>query len=176
MLRVPLGVIQAMAIVRAFKPHVLLSTGGYVGVPPVIAAWAQRVPILTHEQTVQIGLANRISARFATRIALSFASAADELSPALRQKTLVTGNPVRPLIFGGQAVEAARMAGFAAEDAQLPTMYVTGGSQGSRLINRAIEAALPELLQGCRIIHQCGEQPAGDEQDYACLLYTSRCV
>ena len=169
MLRVPLGVIQAMAIVRAFKPHVLLSTGGYVGVPPVIAAWAQRVPILTHEQTVQIGLANRISARFATRIALSFASAADELSPALRQKTLVTGNPVRPLIFGGQAVEAARMAGFAAEDAQLPTMYVTGGSQGSRLINRAIEAALPELLQGCRIIHQCGEQPAGDEQDYARL-------
>lgn len=171
----PLGVVQAMAIVRTFRPQVLLSTGGYVGVPPVIAAWMQRVPILTHEQTVQIGLANRITSRFATCIALSFASAADELAPALRKKTVVTGNPVRPLIFGGNATEAARMAGFAPEDDQLPTLYVTGGSQGSRLINRAVEAALPELLQSCRIIHQCGEQPSGDEQDYDRLhaAYTS---
>lgn len=165
MLRVPLGVVQAMAIVRAFKPDVLLSTGGYVGVPPVIAAWTQRVPILTHEQTVQIGLANRMSSRFATRIALSFASAADELPSALRSRAIVTGNPVRPGIFGGDAAEAVRLAAFAAHT-QLPTVYVTGGSQGSRLINRAVEAALPELLQFCQLIHQCGEQPADDEQDY----------
>lgn len=165
-MRVPLGVVQAMVVVRAFRPDILLSTGGYVGVPPVIAAWTQRVPILTHEQTVQIGLANRITSRFATRIALSFASAADELAPALRTKTVVTGNPVRPIIFDGNAAEAMRLAGFAPEDSQLPTLYVTGGSQGSRLINRAVEAALPELLQSCRVIHQCGEQPAGEEQDY----------
>ncbi len=166
MLRVPLGVVQAIQIVRSFKPDILLSTGGYVGVPPVIAAWMQRVPILTHEQTVQIGLANRITSRFASKIALSFASAADELSPALRKKSVVTGNPVRPIIFGGDPQEAVRFAGFSPDSAQLPTLYVTGGSQGSRIINRAVEAGLPELLQGCRIIHQCGEQPAGEEQDY----------
>jgi UDP-N-acetylglucosamine--N-acetylmuramyl-(pentapeptide) pyrophosphoryl-undecaprenol N-acetylglucosamine transferase len=171
--RVPVGVGQAFGVVRAFRPDVLLSTGGYVGVPPVVAAWLQRVPVLTHEQTVQVGLANQITARFATRIALSFASAADELPARLRQKAIVTGNPVRPQIFGGDRQAAIRLAGFADEDASLPAIYVTGGSQGARIINRAVEAALPELLTRCRVIHQCGQQPAGDEQDYDRLAHAA---
>lgn len=165
-LRIPVGVGQALAVVRSFAPDVVLSTGGYVGVPPVLAAWLLRKPILTHEQTVQIGLANRISARFATRIALSFESALPELPAGLRARAIVTGNPVRPLIFGGDPAAGARLAGFAPTDDALPAVYVTGGSQGARIINRAVEAALPELLAGCRLIHQCGEQPAGDEQDF----------
>ncbi len=171
MLRIPVGVGQALAEVRRFDPDIVLSTGGYVGVPPVLAAWLLRKPILTHEQTVQIGLANRITARFATQIALSFASAAHELPPRLRRKTIVTGNPVRALIFGGDGSEGARISGFAAVDDQLPTVYVTGGSQGARIINRAVEAALPELLERCRVIHQCGEQPVGEEQDYDRLAH-----
>src|SRR6266511_971121 len=171
MLRIPVGVGQALAEVRRFDPDIVLSTGGYVGVPPVLAAWLLRKPILTHEQTVQIGLANRITARFATQIALSFASAAHELPPRLRRKTIVTGNPVRALIFGGDGSEGARISGFAAVDDQLPTVYVTGGSQGARIINRAVAAALPELLARCRVIHQCGEQPVGEEQDYDRLAH-----
>jgi UDP-N-acetylglucosamine--N-acetylmuramyl-(pentapeptide) pyrophosphoryl-undecaprenol N-acetylglucosamine transferase len=73
---------------------------------------------------------------------------------------------VRPLIFGGDGARAARWAGFAPEDGHLPSVYVTGGSQGARIINRAVEAALPDLLEFCRIIHQCGQQPDGEEQDY----------
>src|SRR5262245_52377024 len=165
-LRIPIGVGQALAEVRRFNPDIVLSTGGYVGVPPVLAAWLVRKPILTHEQTVQIGLANRITARFATQIALSFASAAHDLPPRLRRKTIVTGNPVRALIFGGDRAVGARLASFDPADDGLPTVYVTGGSQGARIINRAVEAALPELLRMCRAVHQCGEQPAGGEQDY----------
>src|SRR3954453_17828709 len=60
--RIPIGVAQALREVARFGPHVLLSTGGYVGVPAVLAASMLRVPILTHEQTVQVGLANRITA------------------------------------------------------------------------------------------------------------------
>jgi UDP-N-acetylglucosamine--N-acetylmuramyl-(pentapeptide) pyrophosphoryl-undecaprenol N-acetylglucosamine transferase len=166
MLRIPVGVGQALAEVRRFGPDVVLSTGGYVGVPAVLAAWLLRRPILTHEQTVQIGLANRITARYATTIALSFESAAQELPPALWRKTIVTGNPVRPLIFGGDRAEGARLAGFDPADDALPAVYVTGGSQGARVINRAVEAALPDLLAACRVYHQCGEQPAGEEQDF----------
>jgi UDP-N-acetylglucosamine--N-acetylmuramyl-(pentapeptide) pyrophosphoryl-undecaprenol N-acetylglucosamine transferase len=165
-LRVPLGVIQALGQVLRFRPDVLLSTGGFVCVPPVIAAWLLRVPIITHEQTVQVGLANRIAARFARRIALSFPAALQELRPAQRARAFVTGNPVRPVIFGGDKQKAFQIAKFAPQDDELPMLYVTGGSQGARIINRAIEAALPELLKHCRIYHQCGEQPAGEEQDY----------
>ncbi len=164
--RIPVGVAQALREVARFRPDVVLSTGGYVGVPAVLAAGLLRVPILTHEQTVQIGLANRITARIATTIALTFESARHELPAALRGKVIVTGNPVRSLIFGGDGVAAARWAGFVYEDNWLPTIYVTGGSQGARIINRAVEAALPELLAFCRVIHQCGQQPDGEQQDY----------
>lgn len=164
--RIPLGVLQSLWHVARFRPHVVFSTGGFVCVPPVVAGWLFRVPVLTHEQTVQVGLANKIAARFAKKIALTFEGAASELPPRLRQKTFVSGNPVRPLIFQGEAERGLSRFGFAETDADLPTLYVTGGAQGARVINRAFEEALPELLQICKIIHQCGQQPAGDEQDY----------
>lgn len=164
--RLPVGYAQSLKVVASFKPDVVFSTGGYVAVPPVIAAATLRKPILIHEQTVQIGLANRIISRFATRIALSFESARPELAPPLRQRAFVTGNPLRPLIFGGDKNEAKKLCGFRDEDDMLPTLYVTGGSQGARIINRAVEEVLPELLGLCRVIHQCGRQPASEEQDY----------
>ena len=166
MARVPVGVYQAMRVVRQFAPDVVLATGGYVAVPPVLAAAARRVPIVTHEQTVQIGLANRINARFAARIGLSFESAKQELSPRQRAKAFVVGNPVRAQIFGGDTKRASEHCGFSPEDSDLPTIYVTGGSQGARILNRAVEDVLPQLLEFARVIHQCGQQPANDEQDY----------
>ncbi|HEX8834411.1 MAG TPA: undecaprenyldiphospho-muramoylpentapeptide beta-N-acetylglucosaminyltransferase [Abditibacteriaceae bacterium] len=165
MARIPVGVLQSLGIVRRFAPDVVLATGGYVAVPPVIAARLLRVPILIHEQTVQVGLANRINARCATRIALSFESAMSELTPNQQKRAFVSGNPVRPTIFGGNADAAKQLAGFVADDDKLPTIYITGGSQGARVINRATEDALSEILSLCRVIHQCGRQ-ADEEQDY----------
>lgn len=164
--RLPIGGVQALRAIRRFRPDVLLSTGGYVAVPPVVAASLLRVPILIHEQTVQIGLANRICSRFAGRIALSFETARAELAPARREKAFVTGNPIRMQIFGGDADNAKERFGFSSEDDALPTVYVTGGSQGAQIINRAVEEVLPELLELCRVVHQCGRQPANQEQDY----------
>jgi UDP-N-acetylglucosamine--N-acetylmuramyl-(pentapeptide) pyrophosphoryl-undecaprenol N-acetylglucosamine transferase len=149
-LRVPVGVAQSLREVKKFQPDVVLATGGYVAVPPVIAAWMLRVPVIIHEQTVQIGLANRITARFATRIALSSELALEGLSPSLRSKAFVAGNPVRPVIFGGEREKAIAWAGFDACDDTMPTIYFTGGSQGARIINRAVEDVLPELLHHCR--------------------------
>ncbi len=68
--RLPVGIIQSLWQVARFQPDVILSTGGFVCVPPVVAGWLLRVPVLTHEQTVQVGLANRIAARFASYIFL----------------------------------------------------------------------------------------------------------
>ena len=84
--RIPVGIAQAFGAVRRYKPDVVLATGGYVSVPPVIAAFLQKVPTLTHEQTVQIGLANRINGRFARRIALTFAGSAGRIARSLEAK------------------------------------------------------------------------------------------
>ena len=164
-LRLPVGVLQSLRAIAKFQPDVVFSTGGYVAVPPVVAASILKKKILIHEQTVQIGLANRISSRFATRIALSFESARDELSAAQKSKAFVTGNPLRPQIFNGDSNAAKTLCGFDSEGDELPTLYVTGGSQGARILNRAMEEILPELLQFCRVIHQCGRQPEASEQD-----------
>ena len=168
-LRVPVGVLQSLREVKRFAPDVVLATGGYVAVPPVLAAATLRIPILIHEQTTQIGLANRITGRFATRIALSWDESLHDLTPSLRDKAFVAGNPVRPQIFNGDAIRAKNWAGFADEDDDLPTIYVTGGSQGARILNRKTERVLEELLMHAKIVHQCGEQPAGGEQDFDVL-------
>jgi len=156
--RVPVGIGQALNEVRRFHPDVVLATGGYVAVPPVIAAGLLRRPVLIHEQTVQIGLANQIAARFASRIALTFEGSALELPPSLRRKAFVTGNPVRQAIFGGDRVRAVTRFGFDPAEDVLRTIYVTGGALGAQSINRAVEAILPDLLTECRVVHQCGKQ------------------
>ena len=162
--RVPVGITQSLLQIRRFAPDVVLATGGYVTVPPVVAAGLCHVPLLIHEQTVQLGLANRINARFATRIALSWPEAMLSLAPQARGKAWVSGNPVRASIFGGDARAALRHFDLSREE--LPTIYITGGSLGARVINRAVEECLPELLERARVIHQCGEQAAEKESDF----------
>jgi UDP-N-acetylglucosamine--N-acetylmuramyl-(pentapeptide) pyrophosphoryl-undecaprenol N-acetylglucosamine transferase len=162
--RIPVGIFQSLGHVRRFKPDVVLATGGYVAVPPVLAAAFFKVPILIHEQTTQIGLANQINARFATKVALSWERALSSLPAEFRGKAWVAGNPVRASVFGGEGQKAVEF--FGLSQGILPVIYVTGGSLGARVINRAVEAALPQLLEQACIIHQCGQQPANDEQDF----------
>ena len=176
-LRQPVGVWEAVQAVRKFAPDVTLSTGGYVSVPPVLASWLLKVPVLAHEQTVTIGLANRINARFATRFALTFDGAEKELPKDLQAKTFVSGNPVRNAIFDGDRERAARRFGFAASDDGIPCLYVTGGAQGASVINRAMASVLSEVLTlPCRIVHQCGKQPDDWEQDFDLLTKTANAL
>ncbi|MGW8779779.1 UDP-N-acetylglucosamine--N-acetylmuramyl-(pentapeptide) pyrophosphoryl-undecaprenol N-acetylglucosamine transferase [Streptomyces sp. NPDC055796] len=156
MARVPLGVAQARAIVSEFQPDVVLATGGYVAVPAGLAARLCRRPLVLHEQTVRLGLANRKLASSATRIAVSSESSLALLPADVRERAVVTGNPVRPEVLGGQAdkaVEALNLFGF---DRRLPTVYVTGGAQGAQQINAVIRDVLPWLLGHANVIHQCG--------------------
>ena len=162
--RLPAGFFQAHAALRRFKPDVIFSTGGYVCVPTVMAGRMLGVPSLTHEQTALVGLANRIAGRFADRVAISFPRSASFFPPG---KALLTGNPVRPTIFQGDPSRAAQLFGF---DPNAPTLYVTGGAQGSHAINLAVREALPRLLACCQVVHQCGEGPDGSGDDLRALL------
>jgi len=161
--RLPAGFFQALGHVRRFRPDVIFSTGGYVCVPAIIAGWLLRVPSLTHEQTALVGLANRIAGRFATRAAVSFPQSARFFAPG---KAMVTGNPIRPSVLAGDAGRAATLFGFGPS---LPTVYVTGGAQGSHAINVAVAGGLPRLLECSQVVHQCGEGPNGSGADLRML-------
>jgi UDP-N-acetylglucosamine--N-acetylmuramyl-(pentapeptide) pyrophosphoryl-undecaprenol N-acetylglucosamine transferase len=151
---VPAGVLAARNLVRALKPRVVFATGGFVALPVVIAAAGARRPVVIHEQTAVPGLANRIAARLARHVAVSFDGTAPSLPAA---KVVVTGNPLRPELRDGSREEARRRFGL---DAAVPLVYVTGGAQGAHRVNRVVGAALPGLLEHAHVIHQCGDHPA----------------
>jgi UDP-N-acetylglucosamine--N-acetylmuramyl-(pentapeptide) pyrophosphoryl-undecaprenol N-acetylglucosamine transferase len=152
-LRAPAGAIQSWRLLRRLHPALLFATGGFVSLPPALAARALRIGVVVHEQTAVPGLANRVVGRFARRIALSFPSSGTAFPP---NRTVVTGNPLRTELLGGSREAAC---GRFALDPAVPITYVTGGAQGSHKINRTVGEMLPTLLPRCQVIHQCGDNP-----------------
>jgi UDP-N-acetylglucosamine--N-acetylmuramyl-(pentapeptide) pyrophosphoryl-undecaprenol N-acetylglucosamine transferase len=149
--RAPAGLAQAWRLLRRLRPTLVFATGGFVALPPALAARALRIPLVIHEQTSVPGLANRVAGRFARRIALTFPLTGGDFPP---ERTVLTGNPLRPELRGGTRAEACRRFDL---DGAAPIVYVTGGAQGSHRLNRHIGEALPQLLQVCQVIHQCGD-------------------
>lgn len=154
--RLTRGLAEARRVVRAFRPDVVLSTGGYVAVPVGLAAKTVGAPLLVHEQTTRLGLANRVLLRRATAIALSSPTSMDLLPAMVRSRAVVTGNPIRLELLGGDADRGVKALSWTGWDASLPTVYVTGGAQGSVQINRLVAAVLEWLLQRANVVHQCG--------------------
>ncbi|MHB8647163.1 MAG: undecaprenyldiphospho-muramoylpentapeptide beta-N-acetylglucosaminyltransferase [Thermomicrobiales bacterium] len=157
--RIPVGYWQAYRHLRRIRPAVVFATGGYVAVPTALAAARLGIPVLTHEQTAQLGLATRIIARSAAVLALSFPL------PEMAQfdgkaRVIVTGNPVRASLFGGDAARGATAFGLSMA---MPTIYVTGGARGSSPVNERIERALPLLLPSMQIIHATGPTEANGD-------------
>ncbi|MGW7662980.1 UDP-N-acetylglucosamine--N-acetylmuramyl-(pentapeptide) pyrophosphoryl-undecaprenol N-acetylglucosamine transferase [Streptomyces sp. NPDC054756] len=156
MARVPVGVVQARKLVAGFQPDVVLATGGYVAVPAGLAARMCGRPLVLHEQTVRLGVANRRLAGSSTRIAVSSESTLALLPAEVRGVAVVTGNPVRPEVLVGDPDKAVSALGLHGFDRRLPTVYVTGGAQGSRQINGVVRDALFWLLERANVVHQCG--------------------
>jgi UDP-N-acetylglucosamine--N-acetylmuramyl-(pentapeptide) pyrophosphoryl-undecaprenol N-acetylglucosamine transferase len=154
--RLSRGLVEGRRVVRAFRPDVVLSTGGYVAVPVGLAAATVDAALLVHEQTTRLGLANRILLRRATTIALSSPTSVELLPARLRPRAVVTGNPIRAELLDGDADRGVKALGWTGWDASLPTVYVTGGAQGSVQINRLVEGVLDWLLQRANVVHQCG--------------------
>jgi UDP-N-acetylglucosamine--N-acetylmuramyl-(pentapeptide) pyrophosphoryl-undecaprenol N-acetylglucosamine transferase len=156
--RVPLGVLSARRALAAFRPDVVLSTGGFVSVPAVVAARGI-APVLTHEQTAILGLANRINARFADVLAISHART-EQLASRLHRRVVVTGNPVRAGLTAGDRSRGLRALGLSDG---IPVVYVTGGARGASPVNQRIAALLPDILDRVQIVHQTGPLSANPD-------------
>ncbi|MEZ0069744.1 UDP-N-acetylglucosamine--N-acetylmuramyl-(pentapeptide) pyrophosphoryl-undecaprenol N-acetylglucosamine transferase [Streptacidiphilus sp. MAP12-20] len=168
--RVPFGVAQARAIVAEFEPDVVLATGGYVSVPVGLAAKLCHRPLVVHEQTVRLGLANKALVRVAARVAVSAESTLALLPESARKTAVVTGNPVRPEVLTGRADKAVESLALHGFDRRLPTVYVTGGAQGSQQINYLVRGILPWLLTEANVVHQCGPEHLDELRGSAAAL------
>ena len=138
------GVRQASEVIRRIKPDVVVGFGGYPTLPPLYAASRRGVPTIVHEQNAVLGRANRLIARRAARLALTFETTrgVEDLPAALR---IVTGNPVR--------AEVAALRGTPYRPPGLGEtlkVLVVGGSQGARVFGEVLPAAIARLAGDTR--------------------------
>ncbi len=142
----------ARAVVRIFflYPDVVFSTGGYASFPTLAAARLFKIPVVIFNADATPGRVTRWAARFAKKIAVGFAECAEHLP---KDKVAHTGNPIRKA-----ALVPAREGGheFLHLKKEVPIILVTGGSQGSQMINDAVIDALPQLLKEFQLVHQTG--------------------
>lgn len=152
LLKFPQSVRSAFLILKKNDPEVVVTFGGYIGLPVAIAAKMLKIPIVLHEQTQKAGVASRLISKFADVICISFESSKQFFDSG---KTVLTGNPLRKEIFTKRELPFR---------SQKSVIYVTGGSAGSRVINEAIFSIVPQLLADFTVIHQTGS--ADNSSDY----------
>lgn len=152
LLKIPLGFFQSYWYMFWFMPDVIFSKGGYGGALPVLVGWLFRIPAIIHESDSVPGLANRILAKLAEKIMVSF-DATLTFFPS--EKVILVGNPVRSELFTRVSENPRKVLGIRSEK---PIALVIGGSQGARQINELTLLAIPEFIKKYEIIHQCGAE------------------
>ena len=150
------GFISAFFILLKNKPCVLFSKGGFVSVPPCLAASLLKIPVYTHECDFTLGLANRINFKFADKMFLSYEETKNNLSKAEQEKVIVSGNPVRPAFYKADAQKGLEFLNITKEAENKPLLLVLGGSSGARQINNLVFENLDWLCRRFTVVHQTG--------------------
>ena len=164
----PIGLLKAMrsvlrgrrdarALYRKHKPEVVVGFGGYPAFPALLAASANKIPTVLHEQNAVLGRVNRWLAAEAQAIATSYAEV-ERLKPAHRAKTVLVGNPVR------EAVVRLGELPFPPFDDSAPLkILVTGGSQGATILGSVVPEGLGLLPASLRLRLQVVQQCRSDD-------------
>jgi UDP-N-acetylglucosamine--N-acetylmuramyl-(pentapeptide) pyrophosphoryl-undecaprenol N-acetylglucosamine transferase len=147
--RVVGATLQALGVLRRRRPAAVFGMGGFVAGPGGIAAWLARRPLVLHEPNAVAGTTNRLLAPLAARIFTSFP---DTFPPSDRVE--VIGTPVRSSF---KATDAPRER-LGPRRFERRHLLVVGGSQGARVLNRTVPAALALLPEAERpeVWHQAG--------------------
>ncbi len=159
------GTAAALRLLRRLRIEAVAGMGGYVTLPVAVAARLAGVPVVLHEQNAIPGVANRLAARFARKVALGVQAAAQAF-PAGR--TITVGNPVRPELA---RLDRNRLRELGRKELGLDpdraTLLVFGGSQGARHVNQALIAATPHWPRPERIqiLHACGRRDEAEVRE-----------
>lgn len=161
-LKTPIGFVQSFYFLLKEKPDLIVSFGGFTGMPVIVCGWLLSVPSLIHEQSLKMGLSNWISSFFANKVATSFKET--KISYFLNQeKIVVTGNPIRKELLNS-SVPSKNIKDFISslKRRKKDLVLITAGNQGSHFINLIVEDKLLELTKTAVIIHQTGDSKYDD--------------
>jgi UDP-N-acetylglucosamine--N-acetylmuramyl-(pentapeptide) pyrophosphoryl-undecaprenol N-acetylglucosamine transferase len=158
------GVLISIVEVWNLYPDVVFGKGGYASFPALLAARILRIPVVIHESDSHPGRVNAWAGKFADRVAISYAEAA-QYFPA--GKVALTGQPVRKEI-ATPITEGARE--YLKLEKDLPVVLILGGSQGASAINDVVLEGIDHLVEKYEVIHQVGEKNIAE------AISTSRAV
>jgi len=147
------AIFASIKLIKKIKPDIIVSFGGYISVPVVIAGFLHHIPIITHEQTLTISLSTKINSYFVNKIALSFKESVSNSNFPVN-KTIVTGNLIRSDIYQKESLKYKALNSIIG---RYPLLYITGGNQGSTPINKIIEKTIDKLSKKYTIIHHTGK-------------------
>ncbi|HOE35690.1 MAG TPA: UDP-N-acetylglucosamine--N-acetylmuramyl-(pentapeptide) pyrophosphoryl-undecaprenol N-acetylglucosamine transferase [Anaerolineaceae bacterium] len=143
------GYRKSRQLLRQFNPDVLFFTGGYVAIPMAVAGLRRRSVLFVPD--IEPGLALKVLARFASRIAVSVEESRRFFKQ--QEKITVTGYPLREDLKKWSKDEARAYFGF---DPKVKTILFLGGSSGARSINQAVMEIAEKLIADYQVIHLTG--------------------
>lgn len=141
---------QCKKLLKEIKPNVIFSKGGFVAVPVVIAGKSLKIPIVSHESDLSLGLANKIILRCCDAMCCSF-----EKTTTYDKKCIYTGQPIRRQVLKGNKNNLNFLDKL---NKNKPNLLVVGGSSGAKFINEKVIGNSTKLLENFNIIHITGRQ------------------
>ena len=149
--KVTKGIKEAKDLISKLKPDLVFSKGGFVAVPVILGAKANKVPVICHESDITPGLANKIAMPFAKTVCTTFPETVKYIK---KGKGINTGTPIRDMLFTGSKEQGMEICGFKNNK---PTLLMMGGSLGSVKINTVLRKDLDKILEKYNLIHICGK-------------------
>ncbi|MEK7120741.1 MAG: UDP-N-acetylglucosamine--N-acetylmuramyl-(pentapeptide) pyrophosphoryl-undecaprenol N-acetylglucosamine transferase [Patescibacteria group bacterium] len=164
------GIVKAIFRVFTIYPDVIFGKGGYASFPALFAGKLFRIPVIIHESDIVPGKVNLWASKFAEKIAVSFPESIENFGPKNTDKIAVVGNPIRENVMKPLRSGAHE---FLKLNENIPTIFILGGSQGSKIINDTLLQALPRLLEKYQIIHQTGKTNFKETKMIADVILTN---
>ncbi|HOO23431.1 MAG TPA: UDP-N-acetylglucosamine--N-acetylmuramyl-(pentapeptide) pyrophosphoryl-undecaprenol N-acetylglucosamine transferase [Clostridia bacterium] len=158
------GISEAKTIMSILKPDVVFSKGGYVALPACYAAKSLKIPLVVHESDFTMGLANKITAKFAKKVLTSFEET---------EGGECVGNPIRTEILHGDKKNIVLSLDL---DIAKKTVLIMGGSIGAESINEVVYQGIKEFAKRYNIVHISGKSGKFDikHKYYNQLRFTDR--
>ncbi len=172
MVKIPLGCLQASAIIHKENPDIIFSKGGFVSFPVVVGGFVNRKKIFMHESDITPGLANKLSLPFVSTFFTTFPETINSVKQ--KEKVSCVGPVLSDRLFNGNAEKGAEFAGLKSGK---KTIMIIGGSLGAKSLNNAVTQNLPELLKHYQVIHIAGKSGFNPElkgKGYAQFEYVDK--